>query len=133
MGIGFLIDANGSESGMVKDYNANGYTGTFIGSVGGYPGVFSLDDGWGLERSSVYDEDHAFPSGTMILEKGDDYEMSYLFKDTNGNELLSGTWDPFDTWNSDEIVFGAFGSDGYKSYSHTTCNAWETRIYYEPE
>ena len=71
--------------------------------------------------------------GTMILEKGDDYELNYLFKDTNGNELMSGTWDPFDTWNSDEIVFGAFGSDGYKSYSHTTCNTRGTKIYYTPE
>ena len=59
--------------------------------------------------------------------------MSYLFKDTNGNELMSGTWDPFDTWNSDEIVFGAYGSVAYKTSSHTTCNTWETKIYYEPE
>ena len=133
MGIGFLIDANYSKSGLVKDYNTDGYTGTFIGSVGGYPGVFSLDSGWGLERSSVYDEDHPFAKGTMILEKGDDYELNYLFKDTNGNELMSGTWDPFDTWNSDEIVFGAYGSVAYKTSSHTTCNTWETKIYYEPE
>lgn len=133
MGIGFMIDANYSESGLVKDYNSGGYTGTFIGSVGGYPSVFSFDNGWGVEKSSVYDENHLFASGTMMLEKGDDYEMSYTFKDSNGKVFFSGTWDPFDTWNSDEIVFGAYESDGYSSSSHTTCNARGTKIYYEGE
>ena len=132
MGIGFMIDANYSESGLVKDYNADGYVGTFIGSIGGYPGVFSFDGGWGVPRSSVAGDD-PFPEGTMILEKGDDYEMNYLFKDNNNNEIMSGTWDPFNTWNSDEIVFGAYGSDAYKTSSHTTCLTKATKIYYEPE
>ena len=133
MGIGFMIDANYSESGLIKDYNSSGYTGTFIGAVGGYPGVFSLDDGWGLEKISVHDDNHPFSSGTMILEKGDDYELKYLFKDTSGNIILSGTWEPYDTWNSDEIVFGAYGSVSYKSSSYTICFANGTKIYYEAE
>lgn len=69
----------------------------------------------------------------MVLEKTDDYYLSYMFKDTNGNVLISGTFDPGDVWNSDEIVFGAYGSDGYKSNSHTTCLTKGTKIYYEPE
>lgn len=132
-GIGFMIDDNGSESGLVKDYNTNGYTGTFIGSVGGYPGVFSLDGGWGLEKTSVCDDEHPFASGTMILEKGDDYELNYIFKDTNGNVISSGTWEPYNTWNSDQIIFGAYGSDSYQSNSHSICDVKGTKIYYEPE
>ncbi len=133
MGIGFMVDANYQESGLIKDYNSSGYTGVFIGSVGGYPGIFSLDNGWGVERSSTYDENHPFASGTMILEKTDDYDLSYTFKDASGNVLISGTFDPGDVWNSDEIVFGAYGSDSYKSSNHTICYANATRIYYEEE
>lgn len=133
MGIGFMIDANYRESGLVKDYNSNGYTGTFIGSVGGYPGVFSLDDGWGIEKSSIYEENYPFASGTMILEKGDDYELNFIFKDENGNVILSRTWEPYDTWNSDEIIFGAYGSVAYKTDNHTICTTSETKIYYEEE
>lgn len=133
MGIGFMIDANYSQSGLIKDYNQDGYTGVFIGSIGGYPGIFSLDNGWGVTKDKVRDSNHAFAGGTMVLEKTDDYYLSYLFKDTNGNVLISGTFDPGDVWNSDEIVFGAYGSDGYKSNSHTTCLTKGTKIYYEPE
>lgn len=133
MGIGFLVDENHESSGLIRDYNPDGYNGVFIGSVGGYPGVFSLDNGWGVANDSVRDNNHPFAEGTMILKKTDDYYLQYIFKDSNDNVLISGTFDPGDVWNSDEIVFGAYGSDGYKSDAHTICNTKDTKIYYEPE
>ena len=131
MGIGFMVDSSSQGSGLIKDYNANGYNGVFIGSDGGYPGVYSLDNGWGVVKESAQDSDHPFASGTMILEKTDDYYLQYEFKDSRGNVLFSGTFDPGDVWNSDEIVFGAYGSTAYKSNSNTVCHTSGTKIYYE--
>lgn len=133
MGIGFMVDSSSQGSGLIKDYNSNGYNGVFIGSNGGYLGVYSLDNGWGVVKESAQDSDHPFASGTMVLEKTDDYYLQYEFKDTNGNVLFSGTFDPGDVWNSDEIVFGAYGSTAYKSDSNTVCHTSGTKIYYEPE
>ena len=131
MGIGFMVDSSTQGSGLIKDYNANGYNGVFIGSDGGYLGVYSLDNGWGVVKESAQDRDHPFASGTMRLEKTDDYYLQYEFKDSGGNVLFSGTFDPGDVWNSDEIVFGAYGSTAYKSYSNTVCHTSGTKIYYE--
>ena len=131
MGIGFMVDSSSQGSGLIKDYNSNGYNGVFIGSDGGYLGVYSLDNGWGVVKESAQDSDHPFASGTMVLEKTDDYYLQYEFKDTNGNVLFSGTFDPGDVWNSDEIVFGAYGSTAYKSNSNTVCHTSGTKIYYE--
>ena len=131
MGIGFMVDSSTQGSGLIRDYNANGYNGVFIGSNGGYPGVYSLDNAWGVVRDSAQDSDHPFASGTMILEKTDDYYLQYQFKDSNGNVFFSGTFDPGDVWNSDEIFFGAYGSTAYKSDSNTVCITCGTKIYYE--
>ena len=131
MGIGFMVDSSTQGSGLIKDYNANGYNGVFIGSNGGYLGVYSLDNGWGVVKESAQDRSHPFASGTMILEKTDDYYLQYEFKDSGGNVLFSGTFDPGDVWNSDEIVFGAYGSTAYKSNSNTVCHTSGTKIYYE--
>ena len=131
MGIGFMVDSSTQGSGLIKDYNANGYNGVFIGSDSGYLGVYSLDNGWGVVRESAQDRDHPFASGTMRLEKTDDYYLQYEFKDSGGNVLFSGTFDPGDVWNSDEIFFGAYGSTAYKSYSNTVCHTSGTKIYYE--
>lgn len=131
MGIGFMVDSSTQGSGLIKDYNANGYNGVFIGSNGGYLGVYSLDNGWGVVKESAQDRDHPFASGTMRLEKTDDYYLQYEFKDSGGNVLFSGTFDPGDIWNSDEIVFGAYGSTAYKSNSNTVCHTSGTKIYYE--
>ena len=131
MGIGFMVDSSTQGSGLIKDYNPNGYNGVFIGSDNGYPGVYSLDNGWGVVRESAHDSDHPFASGTMILEKTDDYYLQYQFKDSNGNVFFSGTFDPGDVWNSDEIFFGAYGSTAYKSDSNTVCITCGTKIYYE--
>ena len=131
MGIGFMVDSSTQGSGLIRDYNPNGYNGVFIGSNGGYPGVYSLDNAWGVVRDSAQDSDHPFASGTMRLEKTDDYYLQYEFKDSGGNVLFSGTFDPGDVWNSDEIVFGAYGSTAYKSDSNTVCITCGTKIYYE--
>ena len=131
MGIGFMVDSSTQGSGLIRDYNPNGYNGVFIGSNGGYPGVYSLDNAWGVVRDSAQDSDHPFASGTMILEKTDDYYLQYQFKDSNGNVFFSGTFDPGDVWNSDEIFFGAYGSTAYKSDSNTVCITCGTKIYYE--
>ena len=68
---------------------------------------------------------------TEDIEKTVDYYLLYEFKDSRGNVLFSGTFDPGDVWNSDEIVFGAYGSTAYKSDSNTVCHTSGTKIYYE--
>ncbi|WP_407413224.1 hypothetical protein [Methanobrevibacter sp.] len=128
-GIGFFVSND-----PLTNRDSNGYTGVFIGLYEGYPGVWRLDDRWGLSNSSMYlDEVGRNFNGTAILKKADDYELSWSFKDSNGNVIDSGTFDPGDVWNSDIITFGMYASYSIQQSGYCTGMINRTTIYYEPE
>ena len=128
-GIGFLVSNN-----PLTNRDNNGYTGVFIGLYEGYPGVWNLNERWGLPNSGTYLDDVGRDfNGTAILEKTDDYYLSWSFKDSNGDVIDSDTFDPGRVWNSDEITFGMFKSCSIQYSGYCTGIINRNKIYYEPE
>ena len=128
-GIGFLVSND-----PLTDRNNDGYTGVFIGLYEGYPGVWNLDDRWGCPNGAIYlDEVGRNFNGTAILEKTEDYELVWTFKDSNGNVIDSGTFDPGDVWNSNEITFGMYASCTIQQSGYCVGTINRTKIYYEQE
>ena len=128
-GIGFFVS-----NVPLTNRDSNGYTGVFIGLYEGYPGVWNLNERWGLPNGSVYLDDVGRNfKGTAILEKTDDYYLSWSFKDSNGNVIESDTFDPGRVWNSDEITFGMFASCPIEQSGYAVGMINRTKIYYEPE
>lgn len=128
-GIGFLVSND-----PLTNRNNNGYNGVFIGLYEGVPGVWNLEERWGLpNRGTILDEVGRNFNGTAILEKTDEYYLSWAFKDSNGNVIDSGTYDPGDIWNSDEITFGMYGSCTIQQAGYCFGMINRTTIYYEEE
>lgn len=128
-GLGFLVSTE-----ALTDRNSNGYIGTFIGLCGGYPGVWNLNGNWGLpdEVTSFKDIGRNF-KGSVILEKGDDHQLEWAFKDSNGDVIQSGILDPTNILNSDEITFGMFSSSTIEQGGYCSGMINQTLIYYEGE
>jgi len=128
-GIGFMVSNN-----ALTNRNNSGYTGVFIGLYEGVPGVWNLDDRWGLPKSGVIADDIGRNfNGTAILEKTDEYYITWKFKDSNGNVLDSGSFDPGDVWNSDQITFGMYESCTIQQSGYCVGMINRTTIYYEDE
>ena len=128
-GVGFLVSND-----PLTNRNSDGYVGVFIGLCEGYPGVWNLNERWGLPNGSVFLDDVGRNfNGTAILEKTEEYELLWSFKDSNGNVIESDTFDPGNVWNADEITFGMFESCPIDQSGYCTGLINRTIIYYEPE
>lgn len=125
-GIGFLVSND-----SLTDRNSNGYVGTFIGLYEGYPAVWNLNGNWGLpdEATSFKDIGRSF-KGSVILEKSDNHQLLWAFKDSNDNVLQSGIFDPTNILNSDEITFGMFSSCTIEQRGYCVGMINQTKIYY---
>lgn len=134
MGIGFLVDDADADTGVLQNYNSDGYTGVFIGVYDGYPGIWRLEERWGAPNEGIYEDNAPFANGKLKLVKGDDFELSYEIKDGNGNVIIDGTLDPYGVWNDNIIRFGVYSSRGYMGGSnYAICELKNTTIYYEDE